>query len=382
MRRRQFLAASGLAAATPALGATAGAASRPDVAAARTVNFFFDGLNRTPAEYAELLREDVSRDTFAPDNYSLGGAIETLEKTFAQRLGKQAAMFVASGTLANLLAVRKLAGADRRVLVQADSHLYCDSGDGASTLAGLNLVPLGHDRVFFTLDEVKREVERARGGRVEQRVGAISIESPVRRHDHAHVDLAELDRVCAYARENGIRLHLDGARLFNLPQHTGRSVRDYAAAFDTVFVSVWKHFDGVSGAILAGDAGLIDGLFHTRRMFGGALPQAWPLVAPVTRSLAGYENNYARAWRAMDEITALLHASKRFAVRTLDAGTCRVYLDVHGADPQQLVARARDHGVQLPNPRPDTGEFPLQVNLSLLRRPAAEIAQVLIAASG
>lgn len=101
-----------------------------------------------------------------------------------------------------------------------------------------------------------------------------SIGGPVteleRRKDHEMVEPGELERLCGYAREQGIRLHLDGARMFNLPFHSGRSVRDYAALFDTVYVSLWKHFNGASGAILAGDAAFIDGLFHLRRMFGGA----------------------------------------------------------------------------------------------------------------
>ncbi|MBK8283793.1 MAG: DegT/DnrJ/EryC1/StrS family aminotransferase [Ahniella sp.] len=99
----------------------------------------------------------------AADNYSLGGEVEKLERQFAELLGKEAAMFVPTGTLANHLAIRTLAGNRRRVLVQAESHLYNDSGDGASTLSGLNLVPLAAGRTSMELDEVKSWVERTRG---------------------------------------------------------------------------------------------------------------------------------------------------------------------------------------------------------------------------
>jgi threonine aldolase len=188
------------------------------------------------------------------------------------------------------------------VLVQADSHLFNDSGDCAEVLSGLNLVPLGEGRATLTLDEIEAWVERSATGRVENRVGVIVIEDPVRRHGHEFVDPAELARISRFARDHGIRLHLDGARMFNLPQHTGRSVVEHAALFDTVYVSLWKHFNAATGAILAGSREHLEGLFHERRRFGGALPAAWPSLAPVPRFLPTYEADYARAWTIADAL--------------------------------------------------------------------------------
>lgn len=309
------------------------------------------------------------------DNYSNGGLIADLEKKFAALLGKEAALFVPTGTLANHLAVRKLAGADRRVLVQAESHLYNDSGDCAQTLSGLNLVPLAEGEAGIALDEVKRWVERSARGRVEMKVGAISIESPVRRKDHAMVGFDQLAGVCGYAREQGIRLHLDGARLFNLPYHSGKTIGQYAALFDTVYVSLWKHFNGASGAILAGDADFIEGLFHTRRMFGGSLPHAWPQVATVAKYVDSYEQEYAKAWRAADRLIALLQSTGRFTVRKIPDGTSKFFLGLPGIAPEILAERALRKGVVLPAGPPGATEIGLQVNATLLRRSPEALAQ-------
>lgn len=374
MDRRSFLATGGLAAAAPLL---ATAAASTGVAAgtpgSRRINFATDGLGLGIREYAALLHE-ISTSGIQADSYSNGGLIGDLERKFAERLGKEAAMFVPTGTLANHIAIRKLAGGERRVLVQADSHVYNDSGDCASVLSGLNLVPLGAGRATMSLDEVKHWVERSSGGRVETRVGVISIENPVRRLDHRRVDVAELERVSRYARDQGIRLHLDGARMFNLPHHTGRSVRDYAALFDTVYVSLWKHFNGMSGAMLAGDATFIEGLFHTRRMFGGSLPQAWPNVAPVERYLANYETEYERAWQTAEALIAALSADRRFRARRLTDGTSRFFLQVTGIAPDAFAERLRANDVILVGPLPDTGEFPLDVNATILRVAPATLA--------
>ena len=383
MDRRQFLAASGLAATTPTLALLAApeATTAAETGLFQAIDFSNDGLGLTPREYALRLHEMASTQDIDGDNYSNGGVIAQLEKKFAQLLGKEAAVFVPTGTLANHLAVRKLAGNDRRVLVQAESHFFNDSGDCAETLSGINLIPLATGRSTIGLDEVRQWVERSQGGRVPMKVGAIAIESPVRRRHHEMVDFAELQRVCTYAREQGIRLHLDGARLFNLPLHSGKSVHEYTALFDTVFVSLWKHFNGTYGAILAGDASFIDGLYHTRRMFGGSLPHAWPGVAVALQYADTYEADYAKAWKATDEWLALLQKSRHFKAQKIPNGTSRFLLTVSGVSPDDFAERLGNRGVHLSMPKPGTGEFAMQVNPTILRTTPEALARVFVGAA-
>lgn len=376
MDRRHFLAAGAAATASTLLPAS-NAEATPD-SLFQDVNFFSDGLALTPREYTALLDKAVQAANFAPDYYSRGGAIEALEAKFAARLGKPAAIFLPTGTLANQLAVRKLAGDHRRVLVQAESHLYSDSGDAAQVLSGLSLLPLAPGRAAFTLDEAKEWAARSAGGRVESRIGVLSIESPVRRRQHEFVPFEELVRLTGWAQEQGIRRHLDGARLFNLPQHTGHSVKEHAALFDTVYVSLWKHFNGASGAILAGDAAFIEGLYHVRRQFGGGLPYAWPLVAFVDTFLDDYEAQYARAWQAADQVIATLEASGQFTARKLQNGTSLFELQARGLTSAALAERAQKHGVLLPRLPDEATTIPLQVNTSLLRKPPEAIARALL----
>ncbi len=380
MDRRHFLAASGLAAATPVLARTSASAAFGVNPAGlfERVDFSSDGLGLNTREYAALLNKAVSTDNFKSDYYSNGGHITELEQKFASLLGKEAAMFVPTGTLANHLAIRKLAGNDRRVLVQAESHLYNDSGDCAETLSGLNLIPLAQGGSTIELAEIKHWVERSAGGRVPGKVGVISIESPVRRKNHAMVNFEELQRVCAYARENGIRLHLDGARMFNLPFHSGKSVKQYAALFDSVYVSLWKHFNGASGAILAGDTKFIEGMFHTRRMFGGSLPHAWPQVAVVSQFLDSYENDYEKSWQAADRLIALLQSDSRFKIEKVPNGTSRFLLSISGVTADAFIERALKRSVMLASPHPATGLFQMQVNPTILRIAPEKLARIFI----
>src|SRR5439155_24535164 len=106
----------------------------------RSVHFRSDGLALSPAEYAHLLTRVARNDGIAPDEFSRGGVVARLEERIAALLGKEMALFLPSGTMANHLALRVLAQRGRRVLVQRESHIHNDSGDCAQELSGLTLI--------------------------------------------------------------------------------------------------------------------------------------------------------------------------------------------------------------------------------------------------
>ena len=105
-----------------------------------------------------------------------------------------------------------------------------------------------------------------------------------------------------FARERGIGLHLDGARLLIEAAYTGIAPAETAALFDTVYVSLWKYLNAASGAILAGPRALLDGLYHERRMFGGSLPHAWPYAAVALHFLDGFAERFAEAVAASERL--------------------------------------------------------------------------------
>jgi threonine aldolase len=165
--------------------------------------------------------------------------------------------------------------------------------------------------------------------------------------------------------------------MFNLPYYSGKSLKDYSALFDSVYVSLWKHFNAACGAILAGDESLIEGLYHTRRMFGGALPMAWPKLAPVMQFLPTHEADCARVRAAVDQLFALLRADGRIGVRKLPDGTCRVFLSVPSTDLNAISDRVSARGVILPNVQEGKTEYPIRVNPTLLRMTPDTLARLL-----
>jgi len=350
-----------------------------------SIHFRSDGLALSSAEYARLLARLAENDKIAADDFSRDGVVAQLEERMAAMLGKEAAVFLPSGTLANHLALRLLARRGRRVLVQRESHIHNDAGDCVQALSGLTLIPLAPERATFGLAEAAAEVTRAEDGRVATPVGAISIESPVRRVVGEVFDFTEMQRIAAFAREQGIGLHLDGARLFLAHPFTGIAPQTYAALFDTVYVSLYKYFNAAGGAVLAGSRHLLDNLYHQRRMFGGGLRQAWPYAAIALHYLDGFSERFGHAAAAADNLFAALREHGCCEIVRSAASTNVTRLRVCGGDAARLPERLLEHGVAIrPALRaaPEGAEFELFANETILRRPAAETIEAFVKALG
>ena len=339
----------------------------------RVVRLSGDGLDLTPSQYSRLLAHLAEEKGIVPDTYILEGVVDELEKQFARVLGKERAVFMPTGTLANQLAVRMLAGGPSRAIVQAESHLYQDTGDCVQTLSNITLLPLAPGRAFFTADEVQELLDQTRTGRVASRVSVISIETPVRRKQGAIFDPAEMKKVIALARREGIRLHLDGARLFLEAAYSGREVAEYTQPFDTVYVSLYKYFNAASGAILAGPREMLDGMYHVRRMFGGALHQAWPFAAVALHYLAGFSDRFTRAARSSAEFIRALSEHDAFTIERIPSGTNLFRLRVNNIDAVVFKKRLSALGVIVSQPS-QSGSFLIGVNETWNRTTAASLA--------
>jgi threonine aldolase len=267
-----------------------------------SVVFRGDGEPKTPQSMLRQLIDAEAESGLESDFYSLGGDVAKLETRFAELLGKEAAVFMPTGTLANHLAIRALCGGKPRAIVQEQSHLYHDSGDCVTQLSGINLVPLAKGRPGFTLDELKGIVDESTSGRVLTPVGALMIESPVRRQAGQVVPFREMTAITEYCRGMGIGTHLDGARLYMMSAATGVPVKEYAALFDTAYVSLYKYFGAPFGAILAGDSSLLDGMYHTRRMFGGGLSSSCFAASLALKGLVGFEERFHQAMRKSKDL--------------------------------------------------------------------------------
>lgn len=346
----------------------AGTAVEPD----RMVHTSGDGIGITPRAYAALLHKLCEGRDVVDDNYLLGGEVAAFEQHWARLLGQETAVFMPSGTLANQLALRALAGPKRRIIVPELSHIYNDTGDACQTLSGQTLMPLAAGKATFTRADIEAVLTRTAGGRVATEVGAIVIESPIRRLSGQMFDWDEARRISAFARQQGIGMHLDGARLFIASAYTGISPAEYAAHFDTVYVSLWKYFNCGIGAILAGPKRVLDGMFHARRMFGGNLAVGWNAALVCRHFMDGFDGRLKNAVQVSETFYAAMAKHPRMVVERIPNGTNVTRVTFKNVNAAEVAKRLAERGVAMSAPQgPATLTF--AVNETWQRMPAAEL---------
>jgi threonine aldolase len=229
-----------------------------------------------PARAADLLAT-IPAGT-AVDRYGDGGAVTELEEEIAALLGKPAAVFLPSGTMAQQCVLR--VHADRRgrrtVVFQPMCHLDWHEERAYQRLHALTGRPAGDADRLLTLDDLAAVSEPA---------AALLIELPQRDIGGQQPDWDDLAAQVAWARDRGAAAHLDGARLWESAAGYGRPPGDIAALFDTVYVSFYKGIGALPGCCVAGPADLLAEVREWRKRMGGTLFGLWPNAASALSCL-------------------------------------------------------------------------------------------------
>ncbi|RYG22008.1 hypothetical protein EON82_17885 [bacterium] len=200
------------------------------------------------------------------DQYGQGGFLAEFEREIAELLGQEAAVFMPSGTMAQPIALRiwsDRAGC-KTVAFHPTCHLEIHEHHAYRELHGLRAILLGEADRLFTLEDLRA---------VDEPVPTLLIELPQREIGGQLPSWDELVAICDEARLRGMRLHLDGARLWECAPFYGREYREIAGLFDSVYVSFYKILDGLPGAALAGPAEFIAEARIWQRRQGGNLQQ-------------------------------------------------------------------------------------------------------------
>ncbi len=376
--RREFVKMSSIAAVLSSISLSSIAHDKKAGEGKAEVSFMGDGLHLTTKKYAQLLNQLTEKNTVKEDSYSIGGCVAELEEKFASLLGKEAAIFMPTGTLANQIAIRSHCGQNHRAIVQQESHVYNDTGDASQILSNINLLPLGINKAAFTVEDVEEVIKRTESGRVSSRIGAISIESPVRRKLGETFDFLEMKKISDLAKKNNIKMHLDGARIFLVTPYTGIKVKEYCSLFDSVYVSLYKYFNAASGAILAGPKSFIEPLFHTRRMFGSGLSQAWPFTLIANYYVDGFEERYAKSVAISETLFTNLAKHSQFKIQKIPYGTNITKLILENVNAKMFTENLIKNSIHVGYRATSPNELLLQTNESLINSTAAELENIFI----
>jgi threonine aldolase len=231
-----------------------------------------------------IAEAEVGDDVFGDDP-----TVKLLEQKVASLLGKEAGLYVPSGTMANQVALRTHTSPGDEVVADRGSHCVNNETGAAAALAGLQFRPVDGRRGHPTLEQVKKAVRP-----IEihlPRTGVILMENTHNMAGGTVYPIEEMTKIAAYAREVGVAVHLDGARLFNASAASGVPADRYASCADSATVCMSKGLGAPIGSVLTGSLEFIEKARRFRKMYGGGMRQVGILAAACLYAL---EHNLPR----------------------------------------------------------------------------------------
>jgi threonine aldolase len=238
----------------------------------------------SPGMREAIFKAEVGDDVFGDDP-----TVIRLQEVLARMLGKETALFVASGTMANQVAINAHTQPGDEVIVERDCHTYNYEVAAHAVLSGVQLAPLEGRRGVLTAEQIEQAI---RPDDVHlPRTSLICLENTHNRAGGTIYPIEEIRRIAQLAQERGLRMHLDGARLFNAMVASGIPAQEYAAPFDSVSICLSKGLGAPVGSMVAGRRDFIRRCHRYRKMYGGGMRQVGILAAAGIYAL---ENNIQR----------------------------------------------------------------------------------------
>jgi threonine aldolase len=325
---------------------------------------------------AELLAlaETVGPDE-QPDRYGGGALIEAFEREIAELLGKEAAVFMPSGTMAQQIALRIWSARSGRTTVafHPTCHLEIHENKGYERLHGLHATLVGQAERVITLDDLRATPEP---------LAALLLELPQREIGGQLPEWEALEEQTAWARSRGAAAHMDGARLWEVAAYYGRSYAEIASLFDSVYVSFYKGVGAITGAALAGPAEFVAEARIWQRRHGGNLLHLWPYVLSARIALRERLPRFASYHAKAVEIAAALAQVDGVILKPDPPQTHMAHVYLRGESEALLDASAelaREQGLALftwlrPAPIPGYAMFELNIGDGALELTGDEVA--------
>jgi threonine aldolase len=330
----------------------------------------------------DAMRAAMAAAPVGDDQYGEDPSTNRLQARCAELLGKEAALWLPTGTMANQVALRTLTRPGDEVVASRESHAAWHEQGGAAANAGVQIHEIGQGG-RFSADELRAAV-KPRNFAIFPTTTLVEVENTHNRAGGVIVPQQDVEAICATARELGLATFLDGARLWNASAASGRPVGELAAPFELVAVAFSKGLGAPGGSLLAGSKALIAAAHRHRLRMGGAMRQNGIFTAAALYALDHHLDRLAE-----DHANARAFAEKLAANAPvlLDLATVQTNIVVfhlpatHAVDAAALSARAREHGV-LVNAfaaRTVRAVTHLDVTRAQCERAAAVLAEVLAA---
>ena len=321
------------------------------------------------------MRRAIAEAPVGDDQFGEDPTTNLLQEKVATLLGKEAALWLPTGTMANQVALRTLTRPGDDVIVSRESHAVWHETGGGAANSGVQFTEIGAGGVFSV--EEFLAARKPAGHLLYPPTSLVQIENTHNRAGGVIFPQDEAERICSAAREHGVASYLDGARLWNAALASRRPPMELAEPFDLVSVAFSKGLGAPGGSMLAGSREIIQRAVRNRRMLGGAMRQVGIFAAAA---LYGLEHNYDRL--VEDHANCRLIAERLAQCSRVDIDLRRAQTNilVFGLTPEApdapgVVSRARERGVLIFAFGPRTVR--LVTHLDVTREQCAQAAKIL-----
>jgi threonine aldolase len=287
------------------------------------IDFRSDTMTKPTADMRRAMAEaEVGDDVYGEDP-----TVQILEARTAQLLGKEAAVFVPSGTMANQIGVGVNTQPGDEVLCSSTSHVYLWEAGGIARLSGVTARTFEGDGGILRLEDISDAIRPSHDDHY-VRTRLVCLENTHNRGGGRVHPLASIAKIARWAREHNLAMHCDGARLMNAVVASGHSASEWAQYFDTVSICFSKGLGAPVGSALAGSAEAIRRARRLRKLFGGGMRQAGILAAGALYALENHVDRLREDHANAQVLADAFAATEGFALESGRVETNLVWVTV------------------------------------------------------
>lgn len=303
-----------------------------------------DTVTRPSEAMREVMRDAVVGDDVLGDDET----VIRLQEMGASMLGKEAALFVPSGTMSNAVAIKTHTRPGDEMVVEHGSHIYQYEGGGYAALAGCSVALVHGSKGMMTTEQVSSSIRKSAGSMSHYPDGSlVCIENTTNRGGGMCWQQENLDGVSEVAHEADCRVHVDGARLFNAVVHTGVSADRMVRNCDSVSICLSKGLGAPVGSLLIGDEEFISDAHRWRKMFGGGMRQAGIIAAAGIHALENNINRLGLDHERISTLAAAIEGMERFSIGDFETNILQIEVDEQIGTASQVVTELAKQGVQI-----------------------------------
>ncbi|MBN1351544.1 low-specificity L-threonine aldolase [candidate division KSB1 bacterium] len=302
------------------------------------MNNYIDLRSDTVTKPTDQMRLAIANADVGDDVFGDDPTVNLLQERVASMFGKDAALFVPSGTMANAVSILAHTRRGDEVIVEKESHTFNYEAAGPAVIGGVQLHPITGEKGILTASQIACAI-RPPGDIHLPPTRLICLENTHNRGGGKIYPIEDIRAICETAKANQIKMHLDGARIFNSCVATGLKPRDYGRLFDSIMFCFSKGLGAPIGSIITGSSEFIGHAVRYRKLLGGGMRQVGILAAAALYALDHHIERLEIDHKHAKLLAGALAQINRFSIKPEDVETNIIIFDVtnSGRNAVQIV---------------------------------------------